>query len=335
MSNYNIIYKKILNIPAEVQISKTGKDPDGSKQYVSRPNRRYNTIQNIFEISEADKELFTTAFKNVCNGKGNEATRITTLHSSSLLGLLAFFRVPNHPISIRGLEGIIFDKIYFEVESNVFGSNSSVDVMLVSEEENTLLFLELKFTELLSLSKHYWIDRKYKNVYSSLSTILSKADILVGPIVPRKHDSRNKNILSYSTEEFKISSLSNSKHYFGGIKQMISHAIGLMKSPLSGDKNKELKERYLVGKAPRIILATMLYNPSEHDSSFRDAYDDYARLYCQVFSQSVAIKEQLMKFEGFENNIEILDRPLTYQQDIVCVNGENPFIPKVRQIYRL
>ena len=142
---------------------------------------------------------------------------------------------------------------------------------------------------------------------------------------------KNKN--EYTTEEFKISSCYNSNHYFGGIKQMISHTIGLMKSPLSG--NSKLKDKYLKGKSPRIILATMLYNPSELDSSFGAAYNDYVNLYYAVFSQSAAIKNCLMKLNGFENDIEILDKPLTYQSDIVSTNGENPFIPKVKEIYRL
>lgn len=341
--NYNIVYTKLMNLPNDIQLRQagkdpTGKDPNGSKEYISNPYRRDKTLREIFEVPESDMELFLSAFDYVGNGKGKEAGRITTVHSSSLLGLLTFFRVPNKPIFIRGIDGVTFDKAYFEVESTVFkinglDSNSSVDVLLVSDDENTLLFLELKFTEFLSPSNHYWLEPKYLEIYNSLSSILEEADIFVGPIEKRKHTPRNKDKEPTFTKEFKISSLSNNKHYFGGIKQMISHTIGLMKSPLSG--NRELQEKYIVGKNPRIILGTMLFNPSEFDETVKNAYEDYSKLYERVFSHSSLIKEQLMKLNGIERDIEILDKPLTYQNDVIGVDGQNPYLSKVREIYNL
>lgn len=336
--NYNIVYTKLMNLPHDVPLRQAGKDPNGSKEYISKPYRRDKTLREIFEVPESDMELFLSAFEYVGNGKGKESGRITTVHSSSLLGLLTFFRVPNKPICIRGIDGVTFDKVYFEVESTVFkinglDSNSSVDVLLVSDDENTLLFLELKFTEFLSPSNYYWLEPKYLEIYNSLSSILEEADILVGPIEKREHTPRNKDKEPYTTSEFKIASSSNSKHYFGGIKQMISHAIGLIKSPLSG--NTELQEKYIIGKNPRIILGTMLFNPSAFDETAKAAYKDYTRLYENVFSQSSLIKEQLMKLDGIERDIEIIESPLTYQEDVTGVDGLNPYLAKVKEIYNL
>lgn len=326
--NYNLIYDKILDIHDVITVT-SGKNVDGSKRYACKPWSRKKVLKEIFGVSSDENEAFDRAFAEVTNGKGSERNRITTLHSSSLLGLLTFFNVSeNKPVWICGIK---YNKAFFEVESKVLDSNASIDVMLVSEDEKALLFLELKFTEFLSPRSHLWLSDKYFDLYRSLSDELSKSGIAVGEVEQRIHRSR-KDGTKYTTDEFMISDVDRCKRYFGGIKQMISHLYGLTRCPASGTKN--VYESYVAGKQPHIILATMLYEPFIYE--LRDLFDSYRTLYCSVFSKENDIPSKIKSFINADRkyNVEILDTPLTYQKDVKNENGELPYLDRVKSIYR-
>ena len=327
--NYNVIYSQILNLP-KVRIIPSGKNPNGSKRYACKPWTKKNVLKDIFGVSSDQSEAFDRAFTEVVKGKGHEQHRITTLHSSSLLGLMTFFNVSEiNPVFINGIK---YCKAFFEVESRVFDSNSSIDVMLVSEDEKTLLFLELKFTEFLSPSSHHWLSDKYFALYGSLRDVLTKSEITVGEVKQRNHK-RRKNGTKYTTSEFKISHVTNRKLYLGGIKQMISHLVGLIQSPASD--NHAIFEEYLNGKKPRIILATLLYDPSDI-RELKMLFEDYKALYCSIFSKENDIPGKIKTFicAGDSYNVEILSAPLTYQKDVRDENGQLPFLSSVKSIYR-
>ena len=323
--DYGLIYNHILNIPPGVALRPTGKKSHGSMAFVCKPFCRRETLKHIFGIDDNDT-WFDEAFRQVTAGKGMEIRRIMTLHSSSMLGLLIFHSVESHPVIVAGVRYV---RAFFEVESRVFDSNSSVDVMLVSEDGNTLLFLELKFTEFLSPSAYYRITGKYHNLYSSMGDILSESNIRVGDIEKRKK--RN----GESAVEFKISGYDGVPQYFCGVKQLISHAIGLMQAPLSG--NKTLYDRYIRNRNPKIILGTMLYDSSGLHAALKSYCQSYSNLYISIFSKSTRIKECIRtSFNLYDyTDIEIFDRPLTYQADISGSDGCMPFLPKVKSFYRL
>lgn len=229
MMDYNSIYTQILDIPQEIKIMPAGKNPNSSKKYVSKPLRRNECLKRIFGI-DANDALFDHAFQQVTSGKGQELKRITTLQSSSLLGLLVFYRVTKYPVIINNIK---YTQAFFEVESNVLGSNSSIDVMLVSEDSRILLFLELKFTEFLSLGDYYWIDTG---------------------------------------------------------------------------------------------------NPR-----FTAQYNSYLSIYARTMNQCEKLKECIKNDLRItiDYNIEVLKEPLSYQKDIKGIDGNSPFMPKVKDIYRL
>lgn len=323
--DYNSIYTQILDIPQEIKIMPAGKNLNGSKKYVSKPLRRNECLKRIFGI-DANDALFDHAFQQVTSGKGQELKRITTLQSSSLLGLLVFYRVTKYPVIINNIK---YTQAFFEVESNV-GSNSSIDVMLVSEDSRILLFLELKFTEFLSLGDYYWIDNKYLDIYTSITDVLFEAGIKVGEIERRDH--KNKE----STFEFKISGYDKQKQYFAGIKQMISHLIGLMRRPLSG--SNELFDTFIKNKNPKIILGTMLYDMSSTGNPrFTAQYNSYLSIYARTMNQYEKLKECIKNDLRItiDYNIEVLKEPLSYQKDIKGIDGNSPSMPKVKDIYRL
>lgn len=323
--DYELIYNRILDIPPGVTLRPTGKKPHGSMAFVCKPFCRRETLKHIFGIDDNDTR-FDEAFRQATAGKGMELRRIMTLHSSSLLGLLVFHSVESHPVIVAGVRYV---RAFFEVESRVFDSNSSVDVMLVSEDENTLLFLELKFTEFLSPYAYYRIAGKYYNLYSSMGDILSESNIRVGDIEKRKK--RN----GESAVEFKISGFDDVPQYFCGVKQLISHAIGLMQAPLSG--SKALYDRYIRNRNPKIILGTMLYDSSAFHPALKSYCRSYRTLYIPLFSNSSRIKECIRTSLNLCDSldIDILDRPLTYQADISGADGCAPFLPKVKSFYRL
>ena len=215
--NYTKIYTDVLNISG-YQTRPAGKKKEGSKELRSFTSiSKTQLLKNLFQISDCDR--FDRAFYQVTKGKGRELRRITRLHSSSLLGLLIFYNVSKeYPVIIKGVK---FTEVFFEVESRVFESNSSMDVVLVSEDKRTLLFLELKFTEFLNPTSCYWIKEGYFELYSGITSLLDNSGIIISDVVKREHKHRNQP--PTYTREFKMcsKSLDNKRQYFGGIKQMI------------------------------------------------------------------------------------------------------------------
>ena len=108
-----------------------------------------------FGITSEYKDAFNAAFRDVTERKGNEITQINSVISSALLPLMVFYKLyssqKGKAITLK-LEGetIRFDRVFFEVRNHVITPNrpSCVDVALVSEDEDTILFLESKLTEM-------------------------------------------------------------------------------------------------------------------------------------------------------------------------------------------
>lgn len=327
--NYDVIYSQILDIP-DVEIVQASKNANGSKRYACKSRSRKTVLKEIFEVSPEDSEVFDRAYAQATQGKGKELKRITTLHSSSLLGLLTFFKVSeNSPIWIKGIK---YNKACFEVESRVFDSNSSIDVMLVSADEKTLLFLELKFTEFLSPTRRLWLSDKYFELYSSLTDVLTKSEIVMGEVEQRIHK-RREDGTTYISNDFMLSHADKRNLYFSGIKQMISHLFGLTQSPASG--SQAIFESYVKGKHPRIILATILYDTTGI-YELSNLFKDYKSLYCSIFSKENDIPGKIKTFIGANNSykVEILNAPLTYQNDVKDENGQLPYLSSVKSIYR-
>lgn len=220
-------------------VKKTNKPSNNSYCFVENgssglPDRDItcNLLAKIFGI--ADRDLFKKKFDMAVSGDGNELDKITTLHSSSLCALLHFYNINNdNPLILSNLETdkkkrtVKFTDSFFEYKSPVIEKNypSNIDVVLIGKDEETneaiVFFLESKFTEYYmytvkklagkeSISNQYR-DKKYFSAPLYEDGVLLTMDL-------KRTDDNGKN--------FRL--LSNSSpFYIGGIKQMISHYVGL------------------------------------------------------------------------------------------------------------
>ncbi|MDE6575752.1 MAG: hypothetical protein K2L84_10550 [Muribaculaceae bacterium] len=327
--DYHKIYTQVLDING-CSTPRIGMRKSGSREFVCGCSsfEKRELIKKLYSLENA--ENFNRAFDEVTQGPGKELRRITTLHSSSLLGLLVFYDVSeNNPAIINGVK---YTRTFFEVKNKAFASASSVDVVLVSQDKANILFLELKFTEFLNTCPYYWLKKDYHELYNKISKLLNNAGILVSEMKERQHRHRNKSVTS--SHEFKIEDASQSRRYFHGIKQMISHLISVMQSPATN--YIELRKLIDAAPKPHILLGTMLY---KHSGTFLHEFEDYYRLYKEIFAQE-NINQIVNSIRGCSNivaeyEVELLPIPLTYQNDLKGECGDFHINEQVRNFYKL
>lgn len=189
-----------------------------------------------------DKELFKEKFHQSCGGSGNEITRISTLHSSALCALLFFYNVTDrHPLklNVNGRD-CVFIHSRFEFKNPVIKNPSNMDVTLVGRyadsDKPVVLFLESKFSEYmertdkkLDISGAYKDHKFSKAVYDETPKKLG-LNVSETKTVKSKDGKTEKEIFTLSSPE---------ACYLEGIKQMISHFIGvnnfIEKGPVTND----------------------------------------------------------------------------------------------------
>ncbi|WP_294520330.1 hypothetical protein [uncultured Anaerovibrio sp.] len=196
---------------------------------------------NQFQIG--DENQFLKKYKMAIAGDGQEESRITTLHSSSLCALLHFYNVTeDNPLTmaINGRE-IKFTDSIFEFKSPVIDPRypSNMDVVLIGKNEksyeNVVLFLESKFAEYYlsagttcrGISKNY-LDNEYTQALYK-----NNIDALELKIEDSKKDPAKFDLVTKDPNE---------PFYIAGIKQMISHYCGI-RNLLASEKYTE-KDAY-------------------------------------------------------------------------------------------
>lgn len=332
--NYNKLYENVLDIKSIGTTIEDGTMPigkNGAKAFKSAPQQKCERLWELFGDGSNPPMSFIEAYKSATSGKGFEKRRITQLNSSSLLALMCFWRVSDKfPITIQGIK---YTKVFFEVENKVFDNNSSIDILLVSEDDNVLLFLESKFTEILNQTPRYWLSDKYLPIYKAIESLLAHK-ISIGNIVTKARKSMVQ-------DEFAINSPNGEKHYFGGIKQMISHLIGLLQDPNTESKNERNPHlSFYKDRSKKLILGTILFNFSEGD--FKSAYQNYATLYSSLFAER-NVKNIVKLITDLGNStirtqrtdIEVLSLPITYQEVFESQVNRKSICPKVANFYRL
>ena len=258
--------------------------------YCFKKNKNEKTADCLvrnFEIK--DKELFYNKFEQACSGDGMEERRITTLHSSSLCALLFFYGVSEKnqlEIEINNRK-INFYKSIFEVQNPVIeGHNpSNIDVVLIGKDtksnQNIILFLESKFAEYylnseksLEISSEY-LDEKYssKKIYDKINEIKGYS-------------------LDYNNSKIYSQTLS----YIGGIKQMISHYVGVRNAV-------ESKDKFILGvpkENVKIYLGEILFDIDIFNSFFKDYEERYIEL-SKILNNQLEEDALISKFEVVEN----------------------------------
>ena len=278
-----------------------------------------------FGIISENKDTFNAAFQNITEGTGKEIKKINSVTSSALLPLLVFYKlcIPkdgNSLILTLNKEKIVFTKAYFEVRNNVVRSPSCVDVALVSHDGDTILFLESKLVEMFedtTVKKVY--GSSYKPLYEKegIKRALNSQDITV--------DIRASDLILRSEK---------TPQYLEGIKQTISHLIGLVKGPQNAKDQSDYISAYKDAK--RLIYSPILFDTKTVLNESSNEYSNFVTLYSKVIGDHK--DEILADIQEWVNikckkSIEILPTVLTYQKLI----KENPnwLDPNVEAYYGL
>jgi len=275
-----------------------------------------NALIDLFVEDSTEYGLFERAINQVCSGSGNEAEKITVLRSSSLCGLLNFYNVPKNPITIEVEEDkkIQFTKVFFEVKNKVLANPSNIDLVLISEDNSNVLFLESKFAEyyldngLLHISQSYLTNNDIsKQFYSD--------EILKGFGFNIQKD-KNDNIVITTDEDGNItfaidskkSELTKAKSYVGGIKQMVSHYIGIDNFLKEDVRSiKRFDEEICLSADVNIYLGEVLFDfPSNTDmyKYFEDYQEKYDKLVSVLnYNENIKLLPKILKYSDYKSRL--------------------------------
>lgn len=245
-------------------------------------------LKRVFNI---DSQTFDVKYEMAVSGAGKEWRRMTTMTSSSLIALLCFYDVDNKalPLKVCTHKGdVIITGSKFEVQNQVSGSHcSNMDVVLTGHyesrpERRVSILLESKFSEYLTNGKCSGISLDvYSKMYNRLSDTLSKMGLTTEP-----DDALNEN----GEKAFSLTSKKGKcNHYATGIKQMISHYLGVkdyFKKEPDGD----------------VYLAEILF---DFGTAQEKKLSDYEGLYKKLALGINSLKD----YDGFQ----MLETSLTYQ----------------------
>lgn len=275
-------------------------------------NGECKALINRFVIK--NESLFCQKFKEAISGDGKEKKHICRLNSSSLLALLFFYSVSeDQPLELSTKDGkkYKFVNSYFEVQTEVtpqkksdnFSHYSNIDVVLSTKDRQTLLFLESKFSEYLGSGKKIEISYDaYKDYYKDLGKI---------------------GCLSFNVDDEKktISICTEKKgYYINGIKQMISHYIGIKrfiegKTKANYCVDIKTNKRVNIDIPNKIILGEILFSFNDENKKGRNKnYKDKFRKYVKIYD---VINTVIEKNPIIDTSIEfeLLPGILTYQSE--------------------
>ena len=279
-------------------------------------------LRKEFNIKD---DLFEKKFEMACSGSGDEIQKITALHSSSLCVLLFFYNVENKPLRLEIEKGktVEFSKSFFEWKNPVFGNDSNIDVVLYSEKSNILLFLESKFSEYCKGQSKYGIPFKYatdpfsKHLYSEICKKENgnfKTDFKSRKI---KFGKELKDGFYLETKK--------GTNYIEGIKQMISHYIGIINFLNGNSSEKERYEKEIpLDEKTQFYLGEILFDeqlknfPKNRKEKYFDKYKtEYEKLE-NILNGDVSKRTK--------KNFKIIPRILCYSELMDYISENNKCI---------
>lgn len=285
-------------------------------KYKQRENEVLNKLKEVFEIKS---DSFDKKYCMAISGDGQEVKRISTLHSSSLAALLLLYSVSERKPLKCILDNNIytFNESFFEVKTEVKDSHfSNMDVVLVgknSEDKDVIYFLESKFSEYLHTGMCNNISLEaYKDKYDGLGLI--------------NNDDAIKGLHFIKVEKGKddvdcLQITSDTPQYCSGIKQMISHFIGVTNFAENGEKAMDPKQKKfpffdellkLQKAGAEIILGEVLFGfdcaVDGEDSKGETKLSKYSSIYEQL---AEILKANTSKVSS---KVHVLPQVLTYQE---------------------
>lgn len=283
-----------------------------------------NRLAELFGIK--NHELFKKKFSQSISGDGQEMKNIARLHSSSLCALLFFYNVSEENPYILEINGTkyIFTHSCFEYKNTVIQGHepSNIDVVLIGKESYsdtpTVLFLESKFSEYYespakksnNISSAYLENNYGKALYAKTS--LDKMGFYI-----KEYDG-HKNF-SLCSEEI---------CYLEGIKQMISHYIGI-RNLCDSPNNKNDVVAKAVSNGAKILLGEILFTKGigqlhigRNNECFKSYRDKYIILANELNNQ--------LKKDGLDGKFTVLSDILSYSQF-----QDNNYIlePQIKRFY--
>lgn len=290
-----------------------------------RKNNSYNSFsfkeKNIYRIGIPrilidrfgiqDEVLFITKYLEAISGDGQEWSRITTLHSSSLIALLCFYSISKkNSIEINGYS---FEESFFEVKTQVYqDSESNMDVVLRGKDKDgkkVVLFLECKFSEYLSCGQYKGICKEtYEKPYKELGLFEGT------PIDHVKFENE---------DEIAIKPLDGKQIYCGGIKQMLSHYIGVSNYSLHRDNALTEHQRFTANPDETVLLGEILFDFGGNITGTK--LENYKQAYTSL-AKKINNTHKIVMFEN----------ALTYQEVFSAESNSNVIKEKnIRNYYAL
>lgn len=295
--------------------------------------------ENINAFFNAD--ICCDDFYTVANGQGKEKDKMDTIYSSSLQSLLIMHRVSkDHPIII-GTES--YSKALYEYRNRVIGYPSSVDVVLVNEDEKSVLFIESKLYEIIRDStpngeavvgpSYFSSENGFHKLGLSCEELSDEIKIECNSYVKNHYNSGIKRSeLSGNVELAKINPLKEKGFvYSEGIRQILSHIIGILnyKNP-TADCSKELK-----GCQFKKVRFVEIYNmlPGFKEENAQSKLEQFQNHISKV---KVVLDRHVDKYRSKLNAdcFEILPA-MTYQELFLQNStGDNPYFDESLEIIR-
>lgn len=223
-----------------------------------------------------------------------------------------------------------YTECLFEVRNEVINLPSCIDVILVEynkdNEVDSILFLESKFTEYLEdIKDKKEYGKSYIPLYEKeeIRESLKQGKILV-------EDKNEENLIL--TSDFRI--------YIEGIKQSISHLIGLVKGPKiyeNEPKNQYYPKQYqtkyinLFEKSKVLFYGSILFQtPTIQLAQYKEIYNNI------IANNGESILRGIYEWSEMENEkIKILPNILTYQCIFNTIQNGKLLNDNVRKLYGL
>ena len=218
--------KNALRKRIESRVENIGFETDGEGLFFHKEvdsNREF--VKNLFFAETrptAFDDLFDDLYDQAIGGSGSEDGNMCNAISSSLFAFLFFSRVSNdNPIIINGTK---YTHVCFEFKNRTLSGKSdfapsNIDVVLASDGYTDILFIESKFGEYFySLTKKYDKLSVQYNDEENGPTALIIERLLQDKQSFLKFIDKDKQLLFLDEAD---------KHYFEGIKQMLTHISGI------------------------------------------------------------------------------------------------------------
>ncbi len=307
------------------------KDSDNSYSFDGGCDKEQLLI-NTFGIKNI--KVFSDKYKMATSGSGDEESRITTVHSSSLCALLHFYNVtPDNPLILefttdKHKRRVEFTDSVFEYKSPVIDNPSNMDVVLLGKDNDTniAMFLESKFSEYYTAASSvlHEISRKYYEE-CRISMPLYEDDVL-------KDLGLRKEI--ESDLYYKLESIDGEQMYIEGIKQMVSHYTGVI-NLLNGNKYEGKRpedhmkvDRAISEKNAIVVLGEIVFDRRIGKLELRPGVNcrcDYGDKYHKLSSHIESLTKD-------NNRFEIITEELGYS--IFGDRKKHEIEPKIREFYR-